>query len=138
MGHGGTGPLSLLKGLAESATRIRLAPGVLGKTHTVILGVIALWGIVLFRLSATAVWLDLALILGATIGTVVALVFCKQSRDYAVAHPALALMEGADITEYQKFEAESKKAQGPNAALVSDPTKPLSNSKPAPEREPDA
>ena len=47
-------PIAFLKGLAQSATRIRLAPGVLGKTHTVMLGVIALWVVVLYRLSPTA------------------------------------------------------------------------------------
>ncbi len=47
-------PIAFLKGLAQSATRIRLAPGFLGKTHTVMLGVIALWVVVLYRLSPTA------------------------------------------------------------------------------------
>jgi hypothetical protein len=38
----------------------------------------------------------------------VGLRWCRESREFAVANPALALMEGADITDYQRFQAEMK------------------------------
>jgi hypothetical protein len=101
-------PIAWLKTLAQYATRIRLAPGVLGKTHTVMLGIIALWMVVLFRVSATEPLLDGALAIGAGIGTWVGLRWCREARAFALANPALALMEGADITEHQRFEAEAK------------------------------
>jgi hypothetical protein len=116
-------PIAWLKTLAQSATRIRLAPGVLGKTHTVMMGAMVLWAIALLRLSATELWLDVALLTGAGITTAVAWCWCRQAREFAVANPALALMEGADITEYQRFEAEAKGLLGRGSPLISDPTK---------------
>lgn len=101
-------PIAWLKGLAESATRVRLPPGVLGKTHTVMVGIMVIWTVVIFRLSGTELYLDAGLIGCGAAATWVGLRWCRESRDFAVKNPALALMEGADITDYQRFQAEAK------------------------------
>ena len=100
-------PIKWIKGLAESATRVRLAPGVVGKTTFGFLGLCALWGIIFWRLG-TDPWLNVPLFAGGCIATLVFLQWSKQTRKFAEDNPALALMEGADITEYKKFEAQSK------------------------------
>lgn len=47
-------------------------------------------------------------------------------EDFAKENPALALMEGADITEYKKFEAQSKgQLHLPHSAPSADPEKPV-------------
>jgi len=117
-------PIAFLKGLAQSATRIRLAPGVLGKTHTVILSIIGMWVLVLYRLSPTAWAFNGALVFVALLTTGVGVGWCWQARVFAKANPALALMEGADITEYQRFEAEAKELRTRRSTLIADPTKP--------------
>src|SRR5260370_34000845 len=98
-------PIEWLKGLAESATRVRLAPGVIGKSTYINIGIVVLWAIVLFRLSPSELWLDAALIACAAVAAVWGRRECRHMREFAVANPALALIEGADITEHQPFEA---------------------------------
>lgn len=117
---GGTDPTEWIKGLAESASRIRLAPGVIGKSSLIQLGVVVLWGIVLFRLSEV-IWIDCALIATGLFATYIAARETKKMREYAVENPSLALMEGADITEYQRFQSEAKGRTLPaDAALTTD------------------
>ncbi len=103
-----TNPIETLKGLAESGRRIRLAPGVVGKTSHTFLGLLALWGIVLWKLTPSEPWFSAALI---GVGLVMTWVFhrwSQQMQQFAKENPDLALMEGADITEYKKFEARIK------------------------------
>ena len=119
-----TDPLKWLKGLAESATRIRLAPGVVGKTTFGFLGLCALWGIIFWRLSSDP-WLSVPLFGGGCIVTLVFLRWSKETRKFAEDNPALALMEGADITEYKKFEAQAKgQPQIEKSPLITDPAGP--------------
>ena len=118
-------PISWLKGIAESATRVRLAPGVLGKSSFLTYGVAIAWIVALWKLSDNLT-VD-AIIIGAVLlFTLYAMRETKKMRDYAVANPALALMEGADITEYKKFEAQAKGVGTiPPTALTSDPNQPI-------------
>lgn len=104
----GPDPITWLKELAESATRVRLPPGVIGKSSTIYLGLLALWAIILFRLSGSDFWLDGFLVGGGLLATYGATRECEKMRKYAVENPALALTEGADIIEYRKFEAQQK------------------------------
>jgi hypothetical protein len=102
-------PISWLKRLTEAGTRVRLAPGVIGKSSIIDIGVVVLWGIVLTRFSPTTPWwYNVGLVGVAFFATLVAQRETKHMRDFAEKNPALALMEGADITEYKKFEAQSK------------------------------
>jgi len=66
------------------------------------------------------------LLLGsALLFTLYAMRETKSMRDYAVKNPALALMEGADITEHQRFEAQAKGQlpAGTHLISTSDPTR---------------
>jgi hypothetical protein len=102
-------PISWIKRLTEAGTRVRLAPGVIGKSSAIYIGVVVLWGIVLTRLTPTGPWwFNGALVGVATYATLVASRWTKHMRNFAEKNPSLALMEGADITEYKKFEAQSK------------------------------
>lgn len=95
--------------LAESGKRVRLAPGVIGKSSAVFLGLILLWVVVIVRLSPTAPWwYNVMLVSGALIVTLLAVRETGKNRAFAEANPSLALMEGADITEYKRFEAQAK------------------------------
>ena len=115
-----------IKKLAESATRIRLAPGVIGKSTYINVGTVVLWAIVLWRLSPTEFIFDGILIGCAVLATLWGQRQCRLMREFAIANPSLALMEGADITEYKKFEAEAKSIKNVGKSpLTTDPNKPV-------------
>lgn len=86
----------------------------IGKSSTIYLGLIALWGIILSRLSDTALVLDGALLLGGVFITAMAVRGTRQMREFADAHPDLALLEGADIIAYKRFEAQAKGLTAPD------------------------
>lgn len=117
-------PIEWLKEAAESAKRVRLAPGVLGKSSWLTYGVAIAWIVVLYRLSDNLV-LDGLQLAGVILFTLYAMRETRKMRDYAVANPALALMEGADITEHQRFEAQAKGQLPVGTHLIStaDPTR---------------
>jgi hypothetical protein len=102
-------PISWLKRLTEAGTRVRLAPGVIGKSSALNIGSLVVWGIALTRMSPTGPWwFNAGLFAGAGLVTLYCRRETRHMRDYAEKNPSLALMEGADITEYKKFEAQSK------------------------------
>ena len=107
-----------------SGVRMRFAPGVTGKSSLIYVGLIVLWAIVLMRLSPTEYVFNAALIGAAGLMTWVGMRECRKMREFAVANPALAMMEGADVTEYSRFEAEAKGLIGRQSPPMSDPALP--------------
>lgn len=114
--------------LTESAQRIRFAPGVIGKSTSlnISVGVVAVFA--LYKVSATNPWwLNAALLATPVLYGLYCARETRKMREYAVANPEAALMEGADYLAWRKFEAQSKHAiagprtpavQRPNTALV--------------------
>jgi hypothetical protein len=126
MAKGSSDPFEQLRALAESGRRIKLAPGVVGKTSQVLLGLLAIWAVILWRLSPGEPWFSGALLLVGAVLTGLFYVWSGQMQTFAKENPALALMEGADITEYKRFEAQAKG----NVAIaltppVADPDQPV-------------
>jgi hypothetical protein len=103
----GTG-LGMLKELVESGTRIRLAPGVIGKSAMIHLGVVALWAIILVKLSPTEVLFNAQLIGVGILLTLGAMRETQKMRDYAEKNPGPALLEGAEFLAFKRFEATAK------------------------------
>ena len=126
MAADGSDPLFYIRGLAMSGTRFRFPPGVTGKSSLIYVGLVTLWAIVLLRLSPTKYVFDGGLIGCAAFMTWVGIRECHKMRDFAEKNPALAMMEGADVTEYSRFEAEAKGLIGKDRSpAVPDPTPPL-------------
>ena len=118
-------PLDLVKKLAESYRGIKFGAGVVGKTSHATLALFGVWGIVLFRLSEN-LWLDIALIAVGAISTGVYVWWSKRTQDFAAANPGLALLEGAELIEYQKWEAEIKGFVGKiNSPIIPSPHIPI-------------
>ena len=107
MGDPERDPLNPLKGLAEKYSQVKLGRGIVGKTGAVTLGLFALWAIVLWRLSGT-LWLDLALLGSGITITCVYFWWARKAHAFAERHPGIALLEGAHLIEYQKWEAQIK------------------------------
>ncbi len=112
-----TNPDDFLKHIAEQGRRIRFGKGVVGKTGHATIGVIGLWGIVLFRLTDN-LWLNATLLLGASAITGVYCWWVHRTQKFAEKNPGLALMEGAELLEYQKWDAEIKGIAGPVTGRV--------------------
>lgn len=94
-----------LKSLGDKYSQIRLGPGVVGKTSRVALAVLALWGLIVFRMTPDY-WFDGFLFAGGLLGTGLFLWWVRKTHEFAERHPDAALLEGAELIEYQRFEAE--------------------------------
>ena len=93
--------------LGESYSQIQFGPGVVGKTSRATLALLAVWGVILFRLS-TDLGMNTFLVGGGLIATMIYKWWVDKSHTFAEKHPDLALMEGAQLIEYRKFEAQAK------------------------------
>lgn len=113
-------PFEILKKLGESYRQIRFGRGVVGKTSHSTLAVIGAWALVLFRLSEN-VWLDVALIACGVVVTCINIWWVRGTQKFARENPGLALMEGAELLEYQKFEAYAKGVPPPRESSLAIP-----------------
>lgn len=100
-------PLELAKKLGESYRGIKLGKGVVGKTSYATLALLGLWAIVVIRLSEN-LWFDLALIGCGVLSTCIYIWWVRKTQKFATDNPALAMLEGAEFVEYQKWEAQIK------------------------------
>lgn len=107
MGDQDGDPVGLLKGLAEKYSQVKLGPGVVSKTARVILVVIGVWALIIWRLRGDLVF-DLTLVGCGAIVTAVGLWWTRRTQEFADRNPGAALLEGADLIEYKKFEAQAK------------------------------
>ena len=126
MSNGAPDPLDFAKKLSESFREVKFGQGIVGKTSYSLLAVIGLWAIVLVRLSENW-WLNLALFGAAVLATILYWRWLVSTQQFAKENPSLALLEGAQLLEYKKFEAEAKGYLGSpsGAALNIEPRMPL-------------
>jgi hypothetical protein len=123
-----TDPTEILKKLGEHYRGIKFGRGVVGKTSYVILGLIGLWTAIIFRLSPD-MWLSGALFAAGLIITGVSIWWVRGTQAFAEKNPELAMLEGAELVEYKKWEAEIKGLSGPvRGRTIPDPHKALPGS----------
>jgi hypothetical protein len=113
-------PVELVRKLAESYRGIKFGRGVVGKTSHATLAIIGAWAIVIFRLSDN-VFLDCALITAGLVSTGIYCWWVHRTHIFATANPGLALMEGAQLLEYQKWEAAIKGQPALKSPPIPDP-----------------
>ena len=115
-------PIEVIRRLAESHFQIRLGRGVVGKTGHATLGLFALWAVILLRLSEN-LWFDGVLLAGGLVVTGIYCWWTRKTHEFAERNPGLALLEGAELIEYQRFEAQTKSIQSaPGSPAIPDPT----------------
>lgn len=68
---------------------------------------IVLWGVIVSRLT-DGIILDCALMLAGTIATAVYVWWMKRTHDLAASNPGVALLEGAELLEFRRFDAQAK------------------------------
>jgi hypothetical protein len=121
----GADPMDLARKLAETYKTIKFGRGVVGKTSHATLALLGAWGIILFRLSENII-LDSVLLFGGLIVTSVYCWWVHRTHKFAEANPGLAMLEGAQFVEYQKWEHEVKghTPLPPSTPLIRDTYKP--------------
>jgi len=120
----GNDPSGFIDKLAESYRHVRFGRGLVAKTGYATIALMTLWGIILWRLSEN-VWFDLALFVAGAIATAIYLWWVKGAQQFAKENPELALLEGAELLEYRRFEAQAKGfLSGGSTPLVIDPKAP--------------
>ena len=120
MTAGETDPTEIIRKLAESYRGIKFGMGVVGKTSYATLSIIGLWVVILFRASENLI-LDAVLFGGGLIATAAYFWWVHGTQKFARENPGLALMEGAQLLEYQKWEAAIKGQPTPTSPLVPNP-----------------
>ena len=100
-------PSDFINKLAESYRHVRFGRGLVGKTSYATIALFALWGIILWRLTENF-WFDVGLISCGGIVTGIYWWWVRGTQAFAREHPELALLEGAELLEYRRFEAQSK------------------------------
>ena len=115
----GDDPISALRRLSEKYQQIKLGPGVVGKTGRVAIALCIVWAIVVWRLSGTLA--DIGLLLGACIITGFCIWWVNKTHKFAEEHPDTALLEGAQLLEYQKWEAEVRGLPALKSPKIPDP-----------------
>ncbi|HEV8333801.1 MAG TPA: hypothetical protein VGQ22_20425 [Steroidobacteraceae bacterium] len=121
MSSGHQDPMDVVRGLATSYRGVKFGRGVVGKTSYAMLALFGLWALILFRLSDNLI-VD-ALLLGAGVAvTLVYMWWVKKTQKFAVENPGLAMLEGAQFLEYQKWEAGIKGLPPLNSPRIPDPS----------------
>lgn len=112
-------PSEVVEGILSSGRNIRLGRGVVSKTSYVA-GIVALvWGAIVWRWSENLT-ADAGLVLVGLIVTAFAIWFIRGTQKFAERNPAQALLEGAELLEWQRVEAAAKGVppQPPGGPLI--------------------
>ena len=119
---GGSPPIDpddILRRAMEAGQQIKLGVGVVGKTSRAMLGIIAMWGVIVLRLSDN--WaLDAVLAAAGMAVTGAFAWWVNSTQQFAERNPAQAMLEGAQLLEYQRIEAEAKGGIRDHGPLVAD------------------
>ncbi len=117
-------PTEVLARAAEAGRNIRFGRGVVSKTTYVAAGVVALWTIIVWRLSGD-LNTDIALMLIGLLATLFGVWFINGTQRYAERNPAQAILDGAELLEWHRMEIQAKGIPpSPNAPMVVDTSVP--------------
>ena len=111
-------PDDIVRQIAEAGKGVRFGRGVVGKTGHAMIVVIALWGVIIWRLGDNAA-LNAGLIAAGLVGTAVFVWWTLATQRFAERNPAQAMLEGAEFLEYKRFEAQTKLG-GPVSATAAE------------------
>lgn len=111
-------PDELLRRVMETGRNVKFGRGLVSKTGYVVLGVVGVWVGIVWRIGPDLL-VD-GVLVGA--GLIITLFVCwwiAATQRFAAENPAQAILEGAELIEYKRFEAEAKggiRSEGPRVA----------------------
>jgi hypothetical protein len=87
---------------------------------------VLLWGFLAYRMTPTTLMFDGILFGVGVLATAFLFFWLRHISSFADRHPELALMDGAEVLEWKKFEASAKGLTSGDASLrVAGPTMPI-------------
>jgi hypothetical protein len=105
---------------SETFEKMRLGPGVVGRSATVAVVALLVLGVVAWRLTDQNLLLVIA---GASF--ILFLIYFIGAMIYGAKNPAAALLEGAELVTWQKQELAAKNVpHPPDSPLITDPRPP--------------
>ncbi len=102
-----TDPSAIVEKVLESSRNVRLGRGVVSKTSYVAAAVVAVWGVVAWRLTDNLV-ANAFLLFAALVLTGFAVWFIRGTQSFAERNPAQAMLEGAELLEWRKMDVQMK------------------------------
>jgi hypothetical protein len=102
-----TDPDEFLRQFVEAGRNVKFGRGVVGKTNQAALGLIGLWLAIVLKVN-NSLALDAVLVGCGILGTGAVIWWIVATQKFAAENPAQAMLEGAELIEYQKFEASIK------------------------------
>lgn len=96
-----------LRRLASTYQGVRFGRGLVGKTSYAVVALIPVWLIIVTRVSSDLM-LDGALVGSGAFITVGVLWWTGSTQRFAERNPAQAMLDGGELLEYQRFEAQAK------------------------------
>lgn len=95
--------------IVQAGKNIKLGSGVTGKTGRAMLGVLAIWAALAFRITGD-LKMDAVLIVFGLIPTAAFIWWSRSTQSFAERNPAQAMFDGAQWTEFQreKWQAQIK------------------------------
>lgn len=113
-------PMNVLSKLSEAYQGVKFGSGVVGKTSYLTIGIISLWFMVVWRISSDWI-MNLFLFVSALIASGLYIWWVLRTQKYARENPGLAMLEGAQFIEYQKWAAGIKDVGEVTGVLIVDP-----------------
>lgn len=86
---------------AQTGKNVKLGAGVTGKTGHAMLGVLAIWATLAFRITSD-LKMDAVLVVFGLIPTAAFIWWTHSTQSFAQRNPAQAMFDGAQWTEFQK------------------------------------
>lgn len=100
-------PIETVQRILDSGRRVRFGRGVVSKTAYVAFGVVTVWAIVVWRLSDDPLT-NAFLFAAAVLATAFGIWFVRGTQNYAEKNPAQAMLEGAELLQWQKMGLKAK------------------------------
>ena len=100
-------PDEILASAVESSRNIKFGRGVVSKTSYVAALPLAVWLAVAWRWVG-AVTDNLGMLIAGSVATIFAVWYIRATHKFAEKNPALALLEGSELLEWQRTEAAVK------------------------------
>ncbi len=106
-------PEELLRRAVEAGRNIKFGRGVVGKTSYAVIALIGMWVVVVWRLGSDPV-MNCFLLASGAIVTGAFIWWAAATQRFAERNPAQAMLEGGEMLEYQRWEAQTKGGRGAN------------------------
>jgi hypothetical protein len=110
-------PQELIRSLSENFQKVSFGGGVVGRTAHAYWGLLAIWLVIVYRLSAS-VLLDGVLVGSGLIITGAVMWWVKRTHTFAERNPVQSMLSGSEFVEIQRYMAQAKGLPNPETTAL--------------------